>query len=180
MIIELWRGAAIPHGYFDFTWFEAFQFECWRGKVRRPFSTSDSSAPLFPQQWQPKVKKSSTTYCEVKFMLFYFLAALNFTLISQPNSLRVSFSQSRSFETTETLSLPVCFFTLDFEFLDNPKLKGYVYDNIVCDLKVILENFYQNVYSELNVKFFSDFVQRTMDMVMDDLPKSKFEMRFVL
>ena len=59
-------------------------------------------------------------------------------------------------------------------------LKGYVSDNI-CDLKVILENVYQNFYFELNVKFFSDFVQRTMaDMVIDGLPKSKFEMRLVL
>ena len=139
------------HGYFDFTWFGAFQFECWRGKVRKPFSTSDSSSPLFPQQWQPKVKKSSTTHCEVSFTLFYFLANLNFTLISEPNSLRVSFSQSRSFETTETLSFLVYFFTL-FEFLDNPKLKGYVYDNIVCDLKVIFENFHQTFYFELAVK----------------------------
>ena len=105
---------------------------------------------------------------------------LNVTLILEPNSLRVSFSQSRSFETTETLSFLVYFFTL-FEFLDNPKLKGYVYDNIVCDLKVMLENFYQNFYFELNVKsLFSDFVQRTMDMVIDDLPKSKFEMRLVI
>ena len=56
-----------------------------------------------------------------------------------------------------------CIFSLSsFEFLDNPKLKGYVPDNIICDLKVILENFYQNFYFELNVKFFSDFVQRTM------------------
>ena len=55
---------------------------------------------------------------------------MNFTLISEHNSLRVSFSQSRLFETTETLSLLVYFFT-PFEFLDNPKLKGYVYDNIV-------------------------------------------------
>ena len=58
------------------------------------------------------------------------------------------------------------FFTL-FQFLDNPKLKGYVYDNIVCDLKVILENFYQNFYFELNVKLFSNFVELTVDMVMD-------------
>ena len=72
------------------------------------------------------------------------------------------------------------FFTgSSFEFLDNTVLKGYVSDNI-CDLKVILENVYQNFYFELNVKFFSDFVQRTMDMVMDDLPKSKFEMLLVL
>ena len=159
--------------------FWAFQFECWRGKVRRPFSTSDSSSPLFPQQWQPKVKKSSTTHCEVSFTLFHFLAALNFTLFSETNSLRVSFSQSPSFETTETLSFPVYFFTL-FQFLDNPKLKGYVYDNIVCDLKVILENFYRNFYFELNVKLFSNFVELTVDMVIDGLPKSKFEMRLVL
>ena len=76
---------------------------------------------------------------------------LNVTLILEPNSLRVSFSQSRSFETTETLSFLVYFFTL-FEFLDNPKLKGYVYDNIVCDLKVIFENFHQTFYFELTVK----------------------------
>ena len=86
--------------------------------------------------------------------------------VSEPNSLRVSFSQSRLFETTETLSLLVYFFT-PFEFLDNPKLKGYVYDNIVCDLKVILENFYRNFYFELNVKLFSNFVELTVDMVMD-------------
>ena len=28
-------GKAPPHGYFDFIWFGAFQFECWRGKVNR-------------------------------------------------------------------------------------------------------------------------------------------------
>ena len=66
------------------------------------------------------------------------------------------------------------FFTL-FEFLDNPKLKGYVYDNIVCDLKVILENFHQTFYFELTVKLFSNFVQLAVDMVMDVLPTSKFE-----
>ena len=69
--------------------------------------------------------------------------------VSEPNSLRVSFSQSRLFETTETLSSPVYLFSLSY-FLNNPMLKGHVYDNIVCYLKVILENFYQNVYFGLN------------------------------
>ena len=45
--------------------------ECGGGDCR-----ADSS---FPQQWQPKVKKSSTTHCEVSFTLVYFLAALSFT-----------------------------------------------------------------------------------------------------
>ena len=63
-------------------------------------------------------------------------------------------------------------------FVNNPKLKGYLYDNIVCDLKVVLDNFYQNFYFELNVKLFSNFVQLTMDMLIDGLPKWKFEMRF--
>ena len=66
--------------------FGAFQFECWRGKVTDSPSWKLScgggdcrAASSFPQQWQPKVKKSSTTYCEVSFTFFYFLAALNFT-----------------------------------------------------------------------------------------------------
>ena len=75
------------------------------------------------------------------------------------------------------LSSPRVLFSLS-SFVNNPKLKGYLYDNIVCDLKVVLDNFYQNFYFELNVKLFSNFVQLTMDMVIDGLPKWKFEMRF--
>ena len=83
--------------------------------------------------------------------------------VSEPNSLRVSFSQSRSFETTETTVFSRVLFSLGSSFVNKPKLKGYLYDNnIVCDLIVILENVYQNFYFELNVKLFSNFVQLTM------------------
>ena len=83
MIVEFWKGGSCS--YFDFIWFGAFQFECWRGKVNQGSKLAFvwwrryRTASLFPQQWQPKVKKSSTAHCEVSFTLFYFLAALNFT-----------------------------------------------------------------------------------------------------
>ena len=69
--------------------------------------------------------------------------------VSEPNSLWVyiSFSQSRSFEkNVRNLVVPhgrVCYFTLVLPQL-KPKLKGYVYDNIVGCLRV---------------EFSSDFVQ---------------------
>ena len=142
--------------------------ECGGGDCR--------AASSFPQQqWQPKVKKSSTTHFEVSFTLFYFLAALNFTF---RNLIPFGFRSRKA----GLLKLPKpCLFPCTFSlssFVNNAKLKGYLYDNIVCDLKVILENFYQNFYFELNVKF-SNFVQLTMTMymIMDGLPKSKFEMR---
>ena len=50
------------------------------------------------------------------------------------------------------------FFSLS-SFVNNLKKKRYLYDNIVCDLKVLLENFYQNFYFELNVKLFCNFVE---------------------
>ena len=48
-------------------------FSCGGGDYR--------AASLFPQQWQPKVMKSSTINCEVLFTLFYFLASFN---VSEP------------------------------------------------------------------------------------------------
>ena len=50
------------------------------------------------------------------------------------------------------------FFSLS-SFVNNLKKKRYLYDNIVCDLNVLLENFYQNFYFELNVKLFCNFVE---------------------
>ena len=111
MIMEFWKGAAT---WFIWILFGSGQFSLTVGEERsedlnqRP----NSYLPPFPQQWQPKVKmvlKSSTTHCEVSFALFCFFLDIEF-YIPEHNSLRVSFSQSRSFETTETLSFPVYFF----------------------------------------------------------------------
>ena len=102
--------------------------ECGGGDCR--------AASSFLQQWQPKVKKSSTTHCEVSFTLFYFLAALNFTF----RNLTPFVFRSRKaglLKLPKSCLFPGILFSLS-SFVNNPKLKG---DNIVCDLKVILDNF---------------------------------------
>ena len=81
------------------------------------------------RQWQPKVKKSSTTHCEVSFT---FRNIIPFGFRSHKVGL---------------LKLPKpCISRVHFATLvlrQQPKAeRGYLYDNIVCNLKVILENFY--------------------------------------
>ena len=93
------------------------------------------------------VLKSSTTHREVSFSLFCFLSSLNFTF---RNLIPFGFRSRKAavvWNYTETLSFPV------YSLHSLPS-----YDNTVCDLTVILENFYQNFYFELN--------SRTMDVVM--------------
>ena len=151
MIVEFWKGGStwfiwicFLNGHSSLTFGEKRSEDLYQGL--------DISLPLFPQQWQPKVKKGCSWSLQqhiVRYHFRLFFPDLEF-YISEPNSLRVSFLQGRPFETTETLSFPVYFFSLS-SFLNNPMLKGYVYcDNIVSDLKVMLENVYQNFCFEVN------------------------------
>ena len=107
-------GKAPPHS-FKWIWFCFRNNSVWplekKGHSEDLYQRPNSSLPLFPRQWQPNVKKGwswSLQQHVLRYQLrFVFFPALNFML---RNSLRVSFSLSRSFETTKTLSFPVYFF----------------------------------------------------------------------
>ena len=115
-------GKVAPHGSFEFVF--CMGIPVWRSERKDLYQGLDSSLPLFPQQWQPKVKKGYSWSLQqhiVRYHFRLFFPDLEF-YISEPNSLRVSFLQGRPFETTETLSFHVYFSSLS-SFLNNPMLR---------------------------------------------------------
>ena len=126
------------------------------------------------------VPKSSTKRCEVS-VAFCFFPSLEFNVPEPINSFALHGFRSRQvgrLKLPKPSCLPcsgrVCFF---FNFLPSSTNQGIVYDNIVgglnSDIAHIGELLSKFLLIELNIKFFSDFVQPT-GPCMDGLPKSKF------
>ena len=154
-MIELWKGAA--------TWFIwiLFCLEHFSLTIGEERSEEINQRCSFPQQWQPKVKPTkmvNKTLSGISYAVFCF-PGLNF-YVAKANSLRPSRFVLAKPIVWNNRNLAAFSLSSFLSFLNKIKLMGYVYDNIVGGLKVILpiRELLSKFLLELNVKLFSDLI----------------------
>ena len=138
--------------------FGAFQFDHWRGKVRRPLSTLQFIFSAIAAYKVKPAKMINKTLSGISYAVFCF-PGLNF-YVAKANSLRPSRFVLAKPIVWNNRNLAAFSLSSFLSFLNKIKLMGYVYDNIVGGLKVILpiRELLSKFLLELNVKLFSDLI----------------------